>query len=434
MNIKKGWKMKILVIGSGGREHSLCWAIAKSERCSELICAPSNAGIAKIARSADINIEDMDAIVKFSLLEKVDLVVVGPENPLVMGLSDKLSENGIRVFGPNMAAAKLEASKGHMKDFLKKYNIPTAQYARFSDPNAAKIYIIDKGAPIVIKTDGLAAGKGVIVATDIDMALNAVDNAMINGAFGDAGSEIIIEEFMDGEELSYFAICDGKVAMPFGSAQDHKTAFDGDKGPNTGGMGAYSPAPILTTAIEKSIIDDIINPTINGMINEGAPFKGVLFAGLMIADGKVKLIEYNIRFGDPECQTLMLRLKSDIVDILIAAVDGDLDKVTVDWHNNHAVNVVMAACGYPAAYEKDTVIKNIQMAENINGCTVFHAGTKLNNDDQLTAIGGRVLNICATGKNITQARDIAYSAVDKINWPDGFCRRDIAWRAIAREK
>ena len=426
--------MKILVVGSGGREHSLCWAIAKSKKCHQLICAPGNAGIANLAQCVDINAENIDGIIEFSISNQIDLVVIGPETPLVMGIADRLRQHGIKTFGPNMAAAKLEASKGHMKDFLKKYNIPTAEYARFSNIKMAKDYIINKGVPIVIKTDGLAAGKGVTVATDMDMALKAIDDAMMNGIFGDAGNEIIIEEFMSGEELSYFAICDGKIALPFGSAQDHKAAFDGDKGPNTGGMGAYSPAPILTSAMEKLIIDDIITPTINGMIKEGAPFNGILFAGLMITDKGPRLIEYNIRFGDPECQTLMLRLKSDIVDILMAAADGKLDGIAVNWHNYCAVNVVMAASGYPATYEKNTVIKDIEMAENIDSCTVFHAGTKLNDNGELTAIGGRVLNICATGKNVTQARDAAYMAVNKINWPDGFYRRDIAWRAIAREK
>ena len=426
--------MKILVVGSGGREHALCWAISKSTQCNALFCAPGNAGIANVADCIKISAEDLDGIDTFVRNNAIDLVVIGPEAPLVLGMADRLRAKGILVVGASAAAAQLEGSKGFMKDILAKYNIPTADYARFSEVEAAKAYIKDKGAPIVVKTDGLAAGKGVTVAMSVDEALHAVDDAMVNATFGSAGAEIVIEEFMQGEELSYFALCDGKTAIPFGSAQDHKAAFDGDKGPNTGGMGAYSPAPVLTPALEQQIIDDIITPTMAGMINEGAPFQGILFAGLMITESGPRLIEYNVRFGDPECQVLMMRLKSDIVDALLASANGTLNTITADWHDEAALNVVMAAKGYPAKYEKNTIIKNVDTAEDAAHTTIFHAGTAMGDAGELLAIGGRVLGVTAIGQTVKQAQARAYTAVDKIDWAEGFCRRDIGWRAIAREE
>ena len=425
--------MKILVVGSGGREHSLCWAISKSSQCDALYCAPGNAGIATVANCLDIGPEDLEGITKFATDNEIDLVLIGPEAPLVLGLADQLRAKDVLVVGSSAAASQLEGSKGFMKDILAKYNIPTADYARFKDVTAAKAYITEKGAPIVVKTDGLAAGKGVTVAMNVNDALEAVENAMVGGTFGDAGNEIVIEEFMQGEELSYFALCDGKTAIPFGSAQDHKAVYDGDKGPNTGGMGAYSPAPVLTPALEQQIIDNIITPTMAGMINEGAPFQGILFAGLMITKTGPRLIEYNVRFGDPECQVLMMRLKSDIVDALKASADGTLDQITTRWSDDAALNVVMAAKGYPANYQKNTVIKNTDIAGAGENTTIFHAGTKLSDNGDLLAVGGRVLNVTAKGRTVSEAQSRAYEAVDKIDWPEGFCRRDIGWRAVARE-
>ncbi len=426
--------MKILVVGSGGREHSLCWAIAASPLCEKLWCAPGNAGIAQEAECVAIAADDIDGLVAFAGREAVDLVVVGPEQPLVMGLVDRLEEKGIKAFGPRAAAAELEGSKGFMKDICAKYDIPTAAYGRFTDIEKARAFIREQGAPIVIKADGLAAGKGVTVALTLDEALNAAEDALVEGQFGTAGAEIVIEEFMEGEEISVFALCDGKTALPLASAQDHKAAYDGDKGPNTGGMGAYSPAPAMTDALLAEVMKTIIQPTIDGMAAEGRPYKGVLFAGVMLTRDGVKLLEHNVRFGDPECQVLMMRLRSDLVAALVATVDGVLDRFDMRWYDDAALAVVLAAEGYPGSYEKGTEIKGVAAAGDADeNVTIFHAGTKRDGDGPLLAVGGRVLNVTALGRTVAEAQSRAYEAVDRIDWAQGFCRRDIGWRAVARE-
>ena len=426
--------MKILVVGSGGREHSLCWAIAASPLCDKLWCAPGNAGIAQEAECVAIAADDIDGLVDFATAESVDLVVVGPEQPLVMGLVDRLEEHGVKAFGPRAAAAELEGSKGFMKDICAKYDIPTAAYGRFTDIDAARAFIREQGAPIVVKADGLAAGKGVTVALTLDEALNAAEDALVEGQFGTAGAEIVIEEFMEGEEISVFALCDGKTALPLASAQDHKAAYDGDKGPNTGGMGAYSPAPAMTDALLAEVMKTIIQPTIDGMAREGRPYKGVLFAGVMLTRDGVRLLEHNVRFGDPECQVLMMRLRSDLVGALVATVDGVLDRFNLRWYDDAALSVVMAAEGYPELYEKGTEIKGVEAAGDADeNVTIFHAGTKRDGDGPLLAVGGRVLNVTALGRTVAEAQSRAYQAVDRIDWPKGFCRRDIGWRAVARE-
>lgn len=425
--------MKILVVGSGGREHALCWAIAASPLCDKLWCAPGNAGIAQEAECLAIAADDVDSLVGFAQEQAVDLVVVGPEQPLVLGLVDRLTEAGIKAFGPSAAAAALEGSKGFMKDLCAKYRIPTAAYGRFTDIAAAQAFIRDKGAPIVIKADGLAAGKGVTVARTVEEALKAAEDALVGGKFGESGAEVVIEEFLDGEEVSVFALCDGKTALPLASAQDHKAAFDGDTGPNTGGMGAYSPPPAMDDKLLTRIMETVVQPTIDGMAAEGRPYRGVLFAGLMLTDEGPKLVEHNVRFGDPECQVLMARLKSDIVPALLATVDGVLSHVDLRWRDEVALTVVMAADGYPGAYEKGTEIRGIEDAEAGEDVTVFHAGTARSKDGKLLATGGRVLNVTALGRNVAEAQARAYAAVDRIDWPQGFCRRDIGWRAIERE-
>ncbi len=426
--------MKILVVGSGGREHSLCWAIAASPLCEKLWCAPGNAGIAQEAECVAIAADDIDGLVAFAGREAVDLVVVGPEQPLVMGLVDRLEEKGIKAFGPRAAAAELEGSKGFMKDICAKYDIPTAAYGRFTDIEKARAFIRKQGAPIVVKADGLAAGKGVTVALTLDEALNAAEDALVEGQFGTAGAEIVIEEFMEGEEISVFALCDGRTALPLASAQDHKAAYDGDKGPNTGGMGAYSPAPAMTDALLAKVMKTIIQPTIDGMAAEGRPYKGVLFAGVMLTRDGVKLLEHNVRFGDPECQVLMMRLRSDLVAALVATVDGVLDRFDMRWYDDAALAVVLAAEGYPGAYEKGTEIKGVEAAGDADeNVTIFHAGTKRDGNGPLLAVGGRVLNVTALGRTVAEAQSRAYGAVDRIDWAQGFCRRDIGWRAVARE-
>jgi phosphoribosylamine--glycine ligase len=426
--------MKILVVGSGGREHSLCWAIAASPLCDKLWCAPGNAGIAGEAECVAIAADDIDGLVNFATDEAVDLVVVGPELPLVMGLVDRLEEKGIKAFGPSAAAAELEGSKGFMKDLCAKYGIPSAAYGRFTDIEAAQAFIREQGAPIVVKADGLAAGKGVTVAQTLDEALNAAEDALVEGQFGTAGAEIVIEEFLDGEEISVFALCDGKTALPLASAQDHKAAFDGDKGPNTGGMGAYSPAPAMTDEMLAHVMATIIQPTIDGMAAEGRPYKGVLFAGLMLMEDGVRLLEHNVRFGDPECQVLMMRLRSDLVGALVATADGVLDRFDLRWYDDAALAVVLAADGYPGSYEKGTEIKGVETAEDADqNVTIFHAGTKRDGDGPLLAASGRVLNVTALGRTVAEAQSRAYQAVDRIDWEQGFCRRDIGWRAVARE-
>lgn len=425
--------MKVLVVGAGGREHALCWAISASPLCSKLFCAPGNAGITGDAECVDIGAEDIEGLVAFAKESAIDFVVVGPEVPLVMGLADRLSEAGIKTFGPSAAAAALEGSKAHMKGMLAKSGVPTAAYGRFTDINTAKAYITEQGAPIVVKTDGLAAGKGVILCDTVEEAYAAVDSMMNHRTFGDAGAEIVIEEFLEGEEASFFVLVDGTNALALISAQDHKAVGEGDTGPNTGGMGAYSPAAIMTDALTKEVMRTIIDPTVKTMAAEGAPYVGVLFAGLMITEAGPKILEYNVRFGDPECQVLMRRLKSDILPALIAAADGQLDKFNLRWHDEAAVVVVMAANGYPGSYEKGSEIKGIDEANTLEDVVVFHAGTKAE-DGKLLATGGRVLGVTATGTTVTEAQAKAYQAVDAIDWPGGFCRRDIGWRAIEREK
>ncbi len=424
--------MKVLVVGSGGREHALCWALSRSPLCSGIYCAPGNAGIGSVATCVPVAADDVDGLVRFCADNGIGFVVVGPEVPLVAGLVDRLEEAGIPAFGPSAAAAALEGSKGFMKDLCAKYGIPTAAYGRFRDAAAAKAFVQEKGAPIVVKADGLAAGKGVIIATNAAEAEAAIDEIMASRSFGAAGDEVVIEEFLDGEEASFFAIVDGETALPMGSAQDHKRVGDGDTGPNTGGMGAYSPAPVVTPEMADEVMQRIILPTVHGMAAEGRPFKGVLFAGLMIDAAGPKLLEFNTRFGDPECQVLMTRLKSDLLPLLMAARDGRLSSQRIDWHEHAALVVVMAAQGYPGAYAKGTAITGLDRAESVENVVVFHAGTARAEDGRVVAAGGRVLGVTATGASVADAQRKAYAAVDRIDWPEGFCRRDIGWRALGR--
>ncbi len=424
--------MHILVIGSGGREHALVYALNKSPSVGKIYAAPGNGGINKIAIKAEIDIKDFSQIADFCTSHHIGLVIIGPEDPLVAGMADFLTKAGIKTFGPSAAAAKIEGSKQFMKDCAKKYQLNTAQYANFNDPVAAKNYVYEKGAPIVIKTDGLAAGKGVIMAQTETEAYQAIDE-MFEGRFGESGKKIVIEEFLYGEEASFFAICDGQNAIAFGSAQDHKAVGEGDTGPNTGGMGTYAPAPVVTDVIHQQIMDTIINPFIKGMADDGNPYVGVLFAGVMIKDGEAKLLEFNVRFGDPECQVLMARLDCDILPILLAACDKKLDEVTITFKKDTALCVVMASKGYPGSYEKDTEIKNLEVAELLPDTIIYHAGTKYQGN-RLLATGGRVLGVTALGKDVAAAQKKAYQAVDLIDWNNGFCRRDIGWRAVERLK
>jgi phosphoribosylamine--glycine ligase len=426
--------MKVLVVGSGGREHALCWAIGASPLCDTLYCAPGNAGIAEDAECVDIAADSVDALVDFAQTRSIDLVVIGPEAPLVLGLADRLTETGIRAFGPSAAAAALEGSKGFTKDLCAKYDIPTGGYGRFTDFAAAKAYIEAQGAPIVVKADGLAAGKGVTVATTVDDALAAAKDALLSGRFGEAGAEIVVEEFLEGEEVSVFALCDGAAALTLATAQDHKTAHDGDTGPNTGGMGSYSPAPVMTDELLAEVEETIIRRTVDAMAAEGAPFRGVLYAGVMITKNGPQLLEYNVRFGDPECQVLMMRLQSDILTALVAASDGVLDSFDLRWFDEPALTVVMAAKGYPGAYETGSRIEGLDAAESDENVKVFHAGTARDADGGLISAGGRVLNVTASGATVAEAQQRVYTAIDKIDWPQGFCRRDIGWRAVEREK
>jgi phosphoribosylamine--glycine ligase len=424
--------MNILIVGGGGREHALSWAISKSPKCNKLYCAPGNAGIADIAECINILDNDVSAIVIFAKKNAIDLVVIGPETPLVLGLVDALEAENIKAFGPSGNAAQLEGSKAFMKRLFKKYNIPTAAFECFTDFNLAVAYVRKQTTPIVIKAVGLAAGKGVVIANTGNEAINALDQMMNKKKFGDAGKEVVIEEFLDGEEVSFFALVDGKTAIPLISVQDHKAAYDGDKGPNTGGMGAYSPAPIVTDDIATEIMKTVIQPTINAMVSEGHPYKGVLFAGLMIKNGKIKTLEFNVRFGDPECQILMARLDSDIVEAIDAAVTGRLGEVELTWKKEAALAVVMATIGYPNSHTNGSEIKNLKQASEINGITVFHAGTKAENG-KIIANGGRVLSITALASDVKSAQLKAYHAVDTIDWQQGFCRQDIGWRAIDRK-
>lgn len=423
--------MNILVIGSGGREHSLCWAIAASPLCDTLYCAPGNGGIREHATCIDLDTDNADAVIDFCQDHKIGLVVVGPEAPLVAGLVDRLRDADIKAFGPTAAAARLEGSKGFTKDLCTKYGIPTAAYGRFTDADAAKMYVQEAGLPIVIKADGLAAGKGVIIAETLDEALSAIDD-MFGGRFGEAGAEVVVEEFMEGEEASFFALVDGENAIAMATAQDHKRVFDGDKGPNTGGMGAYSPAPVIDDATHDRVMEEIILRTVEAMKAEGCPYSGVLYAGLILTNEGPKLIEYNCRFGDPECQVLMARLKSDLVAAMLASVDGVLDKFELRWRDECALTVVMAAKGYPGTYEKGAEIGNLEDAADDPDVVIFHAGTTYDGE-RITATGGRVLGVTALAESVTGAAQKAYAAVDRIDWEGGFCRRDIGWRAIERE-
>lgn len=422
--------MKILVIGSGGREHALCWAIAASPLTSTLYCAPGNAGISQVARCVPIDVMDFDGLCRLARDEGIDFVVIGPDNPIAEGLADRLQAEGINHFGPSRAASELEWSKGFTKDFCQAEGIPTAAYRRFNRADDAKSYAAGHALPVVIKADGLALGKGVVIATTHAEASAAIDS-MFAGAFGAASQSIVIEEFMEGEEASFFVLCDGVHILPFGAAQDHKRVGDGDVGPNTGGMGAYSPAPVFSREVEQQVISRIIEPTVRGMRARGRPFKGVLFAGLMITPSGPKLIEYNARFGDPECQVLMMRLKSDVLPLLIACADGALNTVDARFHDDAALTVVLAAQGYPEAPRKGSVIKGVDAASKLPGVQVFHAGTKVQ-DGQLIANGGRVLNVTARARTVAEAQRLAYEAVKLIDWPGGFCRKDIGWRAVQR--
>lgn len=420
--------MKVLLIGSGGREHALAWKLAQSPLLTKLYAAPGNPGIAEEAELVSLNVEDHAAVIAFCQKQAIDFVVVGPEAPLVAGLADDLRAAGFVVFGPSKAAAQLEGSKGFTKDICARYNIPTGAYQRFTAAEPARAYIREQGAPIVVKADGLAAGKGVTVAMTLDEALAAVDDCFA-GAFGAAGAEVVVEAYLDGEEASFFCLSDGKTALALATAQDHKRVGDGDTGPNTGGMGAYSPAPVMTPDMVHRTMKEIIEPTIRGMAESGYPFTGVFFAGLMITAKGPELIEYNVRFGDPECQVLMMRLKSDLLPILYAASTGTLDQVSAEWRDEPALTVVMASKGYPGAYDKATQIEHLPQARD--GAKVFHAGTALK-DGQLVATGGRVLNLTATASTVAEAQAKAYALVDEVRWENGFCRRDIGWRALNR--
>jgi phosphoribosylamine--glycine ligase len=422
--------MKVLLIGSGGREHALAWKIAASPMLTKLYAAPGNPGIAQEAECVALDISDHAAVVAFCGEKAIDLVVVGPEAPLVAGIADDLAAAGIRVFGPSGRAAQLEGSKGFTKDLCARYGIPTGAYQRFAEAEKAKAYVLSQGAPIVVKADGLAAGKGVTVAMTVQEALAAID-ACFDGAFGGAGAEVVVEAYLDGEEASFFCLCDGTTALPFGTAQDHKRVGDGDIGPNTGGMGAYSPAPAMTPELVERTMREIIGPTMRGMAEMGAPFSGVLFAGLMLTRDGPQLIEFNTRFGDPECQVLMLRLKDDLLVLMGAAADGQLAHMSARWRDDAALTVVMAANGYPGAPQKGSIIRGLDKARE-TGAEIFHAGTALR-DGEVVANGGRVLNVAATGQTVSEARANAYAAVDRIDWPEGFCRHDIGWRALERE-
>jgi phosphoribosylamine---glycine ligase len=424
--------MNILLIGSGGREHALAWKIAASPLVERLYCAPGNAGIAREAELVAVDSADHEAVIAFCRAHQVELVVVGPEASMAAGIVDDLAAAGIKAFGARRAAAQLETSKGFTKDLCRKYGIPTASYERFATPAAAKAHVRAKGAPIVVKADGLAAGKGVVVAQTVAEAEAAID-MMFGGGLGAAGAEVVIEEFLEGEEASFFALCDGETAIPLVSAQDHKRVFDGDQGPNTGGMGAYSPVPIMTAEMERRAMDEFVLPTVRAMKEMGMPFTGVLYLGLMITASGPRLIEYNVRFGDPECQVLMLRLMSDIVPALLASAEGQLSNFDLRWFPDTALTVVMATKGYPGSYGKGSVIEGLDAAAQVEGVEIFHAGTA-EEGGRTVANGGRVLNVSALGKSTEQAQARAYAAVDRIRWPEGFCRRDIGWRAVERER
>jgi len=421
--------MNILILGGGGREHALAWAALQNPKCDVLIVAPGNAGIAEIATCADLDINDGAAVVAFSEEHSIDFVIIGPEAPLAAGVSNDLRAAGFLVFGPSQAAAELEASKGFTKEVCDAAGAPTAAWARFDDAERAKAYVRAEGAPIVVKADGLAAGKGVVVAMTEAEALDAIED-MFGGAFGAAGAEVVIEEFMEGEEASFFVLCDGLDALPIGTAQDHKRVGERDTGPNTGGMGAYSPAPVMSDDVARRTMDEIVRPTLAEMVRRGTPYQGVLYVGLMIKDGAPRLVEYNVRFGDPECQILMMRLGAQAFDLMHACAEGRLSEAKVTWADDHAMTVVMAAKGYPGAYEKGSEIKGLSGLGEDSFRMVFHAGTK-RDGDRIVASGGRVLNVTARAATLEAARDAAYADVDAVDWPEGFCRRDIGWRVLS---
>lgn len=420
--------MNVLLIGSGGREHAIAWSLVKSPLLSRLYAAPGNAGIGSVAELLDLDVANHDDVIAFCKDKAIDFVVVGPEAPLVAGIVDDLAAAGIKAFGPSAEAARLEGSKAFTKKMCDRAGVPTAAYGRFTDATSAKSYVNSKGAPIVVKADGLAAGKGVVVAMTLEDALEAVESCFA-GSFGEAGAEVVIEEYLEGEEASFFVLADGDNILPLVTAQDHKRAHDGDTGPNTGGMGAYSPAPVLTEALIEQTLENIIRPTVADMKEQGHPFRGVLYAGLMITDQGPKLIEYNVRFGDPECQVLLMMLKSDLLPLLLATAEGTLDRQRAEWHDDVALTVVMASNGYPGSYKKNTPIRGLETAALDEDVEIFHAGTT-EKDGTLQAIGGRVLNVTARGGSVRDARERAYAAIEKIDWPDGFCRSDIGWRAI----
>jgi len=420
--------LRFLLIGSGGREHALAWALSASPIVSKLYSAPGNAGIAEVAECVPIGAMELDRLVEFANVEKIDLVMIGPEAPLVAGLWDRLEAAGIKALGPSAAGGVLEGSKGFVKDLCAANDIPAAAYKRFGDAGAAKRFAAELGLPVVVKADGLAAGKGVVVAETTAERDRAIDLMLDR-----PGDELVVEEFLEGEESSFFVLSDGENVLPLAGAQDHKRAFDGDKGPNTGGMGAYSPAPVLTPAVMEKTLERIIRPTIAAMAARGTPYMGVLYAGLMIKDGEPKLIEYNCRFGDPECQVLMMRLRSDLATALLATRDRQLNHLDLRWSEDAALTVVMAAKGYPGEYPRGSEIRNLAAASQVEGVQIFHAGTN-QEAGKLIATGGRVLNVTATGRSVGEAQQRAYRAVELIDWPEGFCRRDIGWRAISRKQ
>ncbi|WP_099827347.1 phosphoribosylamine--glycine ligase [Oceaniglobus indicus] len=420
--------MNILILGGGGREHALAWAVMQNPKCDRLIVAPGNAGIAQIADCASLDICDGTAVVEFAGANSIGFVIIGPEAPLAAGVADDLRDAGVLVFGPSKAAARLEASKAFTKEICTAVDAPTAGYAHFTDVAAARAYLADHPLPVVIKADGLAAGKGVVIATEREEALKAVDD-MMGGAFGAAGAEVVIEEFMEGEEASFFVLCDGDAVLPIGTAQDHKRIGEGDTGPNTGGMGAYSPAPVMDDAVVAATLERIVKPTMAEMTRRGTPFQGVLFVGLMIADGRPRLVEYNVRFGDPECQCLMMRLGAQALDLMLACAEGRLAEAQVNWAHDHAMCVVMAAAGYPGAYEKGSIIGGLDALEGDSFSMMFHAGTATR-DGRMVAAGGRVLGATARGATLAEARQRAYGMVDAVDWPQGVFRRDIGWRAL----
>ena len=424
--------VNILLVGSGGREHALAWALAASPLLTRLYCAPGNGGIAQVAECVPIAATDFDALVRFAREKRIDFAIIGADPQLVAGLWDRFEAAGVRALGPSRAAAVLEGSKGFVKDLCAEIGMPTAAYRRFRAPQPAKAFADSLGLPVVIKADGLAAGKGVIIAESAAETSRAID-FIFEGGFGESGHEIVVEEFMQGEEASFFALCDGVNAVPLGGAQDHKRAFDGDLGPNTGGMGAYSPAPVLTPALEQAAMEQFIRPTLAAMAARGMPYMGVMFLGLMITREGPKLVEYNCRFGDPECEVLLPRLKSDLLAALLAARDGMLKSIDLRWSCETALTVVMASNGYPGAYGKGLEISGLDEAAKIEGVRVFHAGTE-QRDGKILATGGRVLDVTATGRDVTEARERAYRAVDLISWDGAFCRRDIGWRALTRSR